>query len=205
MAAVEAEKKKLEATVAKLTKSTSTLNKSMASIGAKSLAVQKQYARLSETTKGDLSEMQSMIKSQLSGALLGKLAETSNRMKDLNVRYQRELKERKRLHNLVQELKGNIRVFMRCRPPAQREIQQGETACVTFPEPQHVKVVNDKNKEKDWEFDEVFGFNSTQEEIYVEVSALVTSVLDGYNVCIFAYGQTGSGKTFTMSGPPDNR
>ena len=34
---------------------------------------------------------------------------------------------------------------------------------------------------------------------------MVTSVLDGFNVCIFAYGQTGSGKTWTMSGPADNR
>jgi len=30
------------------------------------------------------------------------------------------------------------------------------------------------------------------------VKPLVTSCMDGYNVCIFAYGQTGSGKTFTM-------
>jgi len=34
--------------------------------------------------------------------------------------------------------------------------------------------------------------------VFGEVEALVTSVLDGYNVCIFAYGQTGSGKTFSM-------
>uniref|UniRef100_A0A663MTX7 Kinesin family member 25 n=1 Tax=Athene cunicularia TaxID=194338 RepID=A0A663MTX7_ATHCN len=30
---------------------------------------------------------------------------------------------------------------------------------------------------------------------------LLTSLLDGYNVCIMAYGQTGSGKTYTMLGP----
>ena len=34
-----------------------------------------------------------------------------------------------------------------------------------------------------------------------DVSALVISVLDGYNVCIFAYGQTGSGESHTTSIP----
>ena len=40
--------------------------------------------------------------------------------------------------------------------------------------------------------------------MYVDASPLVTSVLDGYNVCIFAYGQTRT-RTFTMEGTESNR
>ena len=37
-------------------------------------------------------------------------------------------------------------------------------------------------------------------DIFEDTAPFATSVLDGYNVCIFAYGQTGAGKTFTMEG-----
>jgi kinesin family protein C2/C3 len=54
------------------------------------------------------------------------------------------------------------------------------------------------------EFEHVYGPDSTQEEIFKDTQSLMTSVIDGYNVCIIAYGQTGSGKTYTMMGTKEN-
>lgn len=42
-------------------------------------------------------------------------------------------------------------------------------------------------------------------DVFEGTAPFATSVLDGYNVCIFAYGQTGTGKTFTMEGTEEAR
>ena len=56
-----------------------------------------------------------------------------------------------------------------------------------------------------FDFDCVFGGESTNADIFDEVSAGVWSALDGYNVSMLAYGQTGAGKTHTMNGTPGDR
>ncbi|XP_034556011.1 kinesin-like protein KIF25 isoform X2 [Notolabrus celidotus] len=58
---------------------------------------------------------------------------------------------------------------------------------------------------KMFEFERVHGPEDPQDAVFEEVKPLITSLLDGYNVCIMAYGQTGSGKTHTMlgSGPQE--
>uniref|UniRef100_A0A8C9API4 Kinesin-like protein n=1 Tax=Prolemur simus TaxID=1328070 RepID=A0A8C9API4_PROSS len=47
----------------------------------------------------------------------------------------------------------------------------------------------------------VYGPAESQSVVFGDVCPLLTSLLDGYNVCVMAYGQTGSGKSYTMLGP----
>ncbi|KAM7293225.1 carboxy-terminal kinesin 2 [Ixodes scapularis] len=112
---------------------------------------------------------------------------------------------RRDLHNTLQELKGNIRVFCRVRPMLPSEEREGERLSrIWFPDEKTVELVKpDTEKVMAFPFDRVFPGSAAQAEVYEEVAHVVQSALDGYNVCIFAYGQTGSGKTFTMEGPPD--
>jgi len=114
---------------------------------------------------------------------------------------------RKKLHNKIEDLKGKIRVYVRVRPLSKKELKN-KCANVATKEGAHTIKIQDKDHEaKHWDFDQVFAGNAeppdgnSQEGIFRDTKYLITSTVDGYNVCIFAYGQTGSGKTFTMFGP----
>ena len=125
---------------------------------------------------------------------------------------------RKRLHNTVMEMKGNIRVYCRIRPMLGRV--KNERQSFTFdsndiehktltlsmpPSNHHWSGQFIDGKKYKFEFDRVFKGNECQSEIFTEISELVQSALDGYKVCIFAYGQTGAGKTHTMEGSSLNQ
>ncbi|WFD34255.1 kinesin-like nuclear fusion protein [Malassezia cuniculi] len=113
---------------------------------------------------------------------------------------------RRKLHNQVQELRGNVRVYVRVRPG------HGALASLAYPDTlghtalevrstSESATGNQVTKTYPFTFDHVFGPDASQDDVFTEVSQLVQSVLDGYNTTIFAYGQTGSGKTHTLEGP----
>ncbi|KAM3283226.1 kinesin-like protein KIN-14R [Capsicum chacoense] len=126
---------------------------------------------------------------------------------DLKMKYNEEQAKRRKLFNEVQEAKGNIRVFCRCRPLSKAEVSDGCSTVVDFDVAKdgELGIVNGSSTKKTFKFDRVYTPRDDQGVVYADASPMVISVLDGYNVCIFAYGQTGTGKTFTMEGTKGNR
>lgn len=152
-------------------------------------------------------EEQSQSFERLNQQMMDALAETNEAKEKLR----KEETLRRKLHNQVQELKGNIRVFCRVRPPLNAE-DSTKMAAVQYPdqeeESKEINFVGPEEKSSlgtvsrknnNFSFDRVFGPPAQNAEVFDEISQLVQSALDGYNVCIFCYGQTGSGKTYTMS------
>ncbi|PHT80601.1 Kinesin-4 [Capsicum annuum] len=149
------------------------------------------------STKREFENLQSQLQSDLK-----QLGDQVLDMSNAALGYHKVMKENRALHNMVQDLKGNIRVYCRIRPAFDAEAKTvvdfiGEDGSLVVIDP----LKPWKDGRKIFEFNRVFGSSATQEDVFRDTKPLVRSVMDGYNVCIFAYGQTGSGKTYTMSGP----
>lgn len=118
--------------------------------------------------------------------------------------------------------KSNIKVVVRCRPPNERELGGNFHDIIKIIDDQMLifdpKVDEDQfyyhgvrqttrdvtkrlNKNINFMFDKVFGFEATNNNIYEQsINEVLDSIMNGYNCSVFAYGATGAGKTFTMLG-----
>ena len=105
------------------------------------------------------------------------------------------------LHNHIQKMRGNIRIYCRVKPQFEIDAESS----VKYPELSLQSTGTNELtmielKDQSYHFDKVFSSVSSQEDIFKEVKPFLQSALDGDNVCIFAYGATGTGKTYTMQG-----
>ncbi|XP_063613676.1 carboxy-terminal kinesin 2-like isoform X1 [Penaeus indicus] len=225
-----ADKRKYESTIQDLEFNKATLERQIKTLESELSARQDELAGL-KSTVSHLTSAHAGIEAQLSSTKI-MLDDRSKRVSELESQVaiqkdtiedmEKKLREgenvRRKLHNTVLELKGNIRVFCRVRPLLGEEIKGNGDSDVIH----HISFVDEKTLELckggdpnsstmsglkgrgggaiEFSYDRVFNPTSTQAEVFEEISQLAQSALDGYNVCVFAYGQTGSGKTFTMEG-----
>lgn len=171
-------------------------------------------------------EKKDLASRQYISKIEAELAQAQEKLADLDAQLTLGEATRKKLHNEIQELKGNIRVFCRVRPLLKDELvnPQNDASELSsqflfpvdpFAQSENIEIVQTLEpasgttkplvKTYPFTFDKVFQPTTTQSHVFEEISQLVQSALDGYRVCIFAYGQTGSGKTYTMEGPSSPR
>ncbi|KAL7618898.1 hypothetical protein Lser_V15G02121 [Lactuca serriola] len=106
----------------------------------------------------------------------------------------------------IKDDKGvNVQVILRCRPFSEDDVKAKTPVVVTCNEDKQEVIVTqnigNKQTDKIFGFDKVFGPSSKQKDLYDQVvDPIVKEALEGYNWTIFAYGQTGTGKTYTMEG-----
>ncbi|TXG65578.1 hypothetical protein EZV62_006853 [Acer yangbiense] len=131
----------------------------------------------------DMNEMSSTIQSTINHQV--------DLYEHLKVKFINGTKQQKELYNKVLELKGNIRVFCRCRPLNREEVAAGAAMAIDFDSSKdgELTVISNGAPKKTFKFDAVFGPQAGQADVFEDTAPFATSVLDGYNVCIFAYGQ----------------
>jgi kinesin family member C1 len=173
------------------------------------IILQLQSADRAKQAKIDYLESDGQAQAQSFADVLRRMQEAQDAEEAVKEKLRAEESVIRKLRNQVQELKGNIRVFCRVRPVLE---ENEEPARISLPDAgldsNKIEVQGPEEKSSlgtvttktnAFTFDRVFGPSSRNQEVFEEISQLVQSALDGYNVCIFCYGQTGAGKTHTMS------
>lgn len=104
-------------------------------------------------TTGSLSEIGLLIE-RLKTAVVN-MSGSTKEIEEIRALYQREAIERKLLYNQLQDLRGNIRVFCRCR------LDDGKGEHLEFPTAEEI-LVNLNGNKKRFRFDQVFLPQCTQ-------------------------------------------
>ncbi|CAI9780861.1 unnamed protein product [Fraxinus pennsylvanica] len=199
------ERKDLKLRISQLEKQLEELTKDLAvmesALGAKDTELSSLQNNLRELE--DLREMKEDIdrKNEQTAAILKM---QGAQLAEMEALYKEEQVLRKRYFNIIEDMKGKVRVYCRLRPLCGKEILEKERSVLTNVDEFTVEHMWRDDKVKQHIYDHVFDGNATQEDVFEDTKYLVQSAVDGYNVCIFAYGQTGSGKTFTIYGSESN-
>ena len=120
--------------------------------------------------KGEMEELRAKADEVV--AARKELAVTAKRNEDLEKMYKDEVLLRKRYWNMMEDMKGKIRVYARCRPLAGYEKERNCEKVVSFPDECTLEL-GTKRGPKQFLYDRAFTEFSTQEEIFEDTSNLI--------------------------------
>ncbi|CAE7150875.1 KIN14I [Symbiodinium pilosum] len=106
--------------------------------------------------------------------LNSKVDSLSAQLTQLEARFMEEQLIRKKYHNQIQDMKGTIRVFCRFRPLGKREQENGDVTVLHKADAFSVDLQRGAphNDSRRFEFDAVFGSDSSQEEVFGDCRGL---------------------------------
>ncbi|XP_074295481.1 kinesin-like protein KIN-14E [Silene latifolia] len=202
---LDKERHTLKLRICDLEKTLETVRKDLAITEAK-LAAKESHMSSLQSSLNELDELREMKadidrKNEQTASILKMQA---TQLAELEVLYKEEQSLRKKYFNMIQDMKGKIRVYCRIRPLSDKEMTENERNIVISADEFTIEHPWKDDKAKKHVYDHVFDGTTSQEEVFEDTKYLVQSAVDGYNVCIFAYGQTGSGKTYTIYGNERN-
>jgi hypothetical protein len=103
----------------------------------------------------------------------------------------------------------SVQVVVRMRPLNERELKGNTLPVVTASSEKKeivvIKGAGNRQQRTTYNFDNVLGTQSSQEDVFGQtIQPVISDVLGGFECTMFAYGQTGTGKTHTMEGDLSN-
>ncbi len=108
------------------------------------------------------------------GDLSGKLAQTERKFQELMDKSLKMEQLRRKMHNQIQELKGNIRVVTRVRPSLAHDgVGAVQSPLQCGADGSSLKLVVPEGANYDFAFDQVFGQKASQEVCVCERSLLL--------------------------------
>jgi hypothetical protein len=185
--------KEVDLLTRRLTKATAELTEAQTALGAASSerdALKRRVGGMGELEK-ELEALRAVAE-EVKGLKTALEAATA-RVAEVDKLYRDEMLLRKRYFNIIEDMKGKIRVYARARPISGSERERGNVCVVGFPDEVTVDLDTGRGR-KQFIYDRCFGPASTQEEVFADTENLIQSAFDGYNVAIFACEWDGAGR-----------
>ena len=116
---------------------------------------------------------------------------------------------RRKLVNKYTKLRGNTYFLCRLKPiniNNEKIINKDSQLNTYYLKKNYIIIKNTNNKNnsiKKYEYDYIFPEETSQQELYEEISPFIHLLFKGENICLFSYGIKNSGKTYDIVGSSD--